>query len=99
MRQVHGGQDQADTPGAVALQAIEDGEQVAVKPALSTVFEKRVGIVQEDDGRSVLLSGFENMVHAFVEIVRAGNEGSVDQKEFALQPMGQGTADRGLARS
>lgn len=59
--------------------------------------EDDVRVVDEQDGWCVALRGLEHRIDLLVETVFAGDQRSIDHKELALQPVGQGRSNRRLA--
>ena len=63
------------------------------------VLEDDVAVVDEDDGRRVLLRPFEDLMDALVEVPRPADERPVDQEELATQAVGECPADGGFSGS
>src|SRR5579872_689693 len=60
-------------------------------------FEDQIGIVDEDHRRGVVFCPLEHLVDLVIKPGTAGDHGPIDEEEFALQAMRQGSADGRLA--
>ena len=81
-----------DAAGKILYVANENDNTVTVID-----LEKRVRIIDEDNRGGILFGGLEDLVDTIVKIVGSGDESPVNEKELALQAMGECAAYSGFA--
>src|SRR5262249_58158928 len=76
-----------------------DGQEIGVQGEVLAALKKGVAIVDEQHRRRVGLRRLKGVVNSPIKLVGAGDKRTVDQEELSLQTVGQGPADRCLARA